>query len=296
MRATGKLLLIGALAGVIAAAPARAEQASSEYPAPCDASKVSKANVERAHTVYLSGKQFLDESNYDKAIGYFKDAYSIDCSVHGILPAIATAYERKGDKGAAVGALQEYMWRAPGAADHDVVERRIKNLNDQLSREQPPPPAPALPAPAVTSPAPAGSTAAPAAASAPPVAPVPSGPVETPSAATRSPVPWILVGVGGAAVVGGLVSYLVGVGDVSAAAKSCPDRRLCAQDVASQGNDGRTLETAGVIVGGVGLAAVVGGLYWHFVENVSSSPGQGGARVEPVIAPGYAGITLAGRL
>src|SRR4029077_15494932 len=121
-----------------ASAPAIAQQSGpSAYPAACDASKVTKSDVDRAHTVFLSGKQYLDESNYDKAISYFKDAYSIDCSVHAMLPIIATAYERKGDKAGAVRALEEYTKRAPNAPDHDVIERRIRNLKDQLAREQP---------------------------------------------------------------------------------------------------------------------------------------------------------------
>ncbi|HXN32458.1 MAG TPA: hypothetical protein VN894_11370, partial [Polyangiaceae bacterium] len=86
-----------ALAGLVIAVPVLAEQ-QSDYPLPCDGSKVSRSDVDRAHTVFLSGKQYLEESNYDKAISYFKDAYSIDCSVHAMLPIIATAYERKGDK------------------------------------------------------------------------------------------------------------------------------------------------------------------------------------------------------
>ena len=101
------------------------------------ASKVSKIDVERAHTVFLSGKGFLDESNYDKAISYFKDAYSIDCSVHGILPIIATAYERKGDKAEAIHALGEYILRVPNTPDREVIERRIRNLREQLAQEKP---------------------------------------------------------------------------------------------------------------------------------------------------------------
>jgi len=122
--------LLGLLGLPAVAVPALA-QTSSGYPAACEASKVSKGDVERAHTVFLSGKGFLDESNYDKAISYFKDAYSIDCSVHAILPIIATAYERKGDRASAVQALQEYQKRVPAAPDHDVIDRRIKNLQDQ---------------------------------------------------------------------------------------------------------------------------------------------------------------------
>ncbi|MGH7437565.1 MAG: tetratricopeptide repeat protein [Polyangiaceae bacterium] len=134
MRSCKPLYLALALAA-FASAPAIAQQSgASAYPAACDASKVSKSDVDRAHTVFLSGKQYLEESNYDKAISYFKDAYSIDCSIHAILPIIASAYERKGDKAEAVHALEEYQKRAPTAPDHEVMDRRIRNLKDQLAR------------------------------------------------------------------------------------------------------------------------------------------------------------------
>src|SRR5258708_29978060 len=154
MRSTCKPLLIVAFVGTVVAIPALAQQSSSDYPTPCEASKVSKGDVERAHTVFLSGKQFLEESNYDKAISYFKDAYSIDCSVHAMLPIIATAYERKGDKAEAVRALEEYLRRAPSAPDHDVIERRIKNLKDQVARDQAAASATAAAAPTATASAP----------------------------------------------------------------------------------------------------------------------------------------------
>src|SRR5579863_1780593 len=125
MRPTRKPLLAFAFLASVIAGPALAQQGPS-YPPPCDASKVTKGDVDRAHTVFLSGKQFLEESNYDKAISYFKDAYTIDCSVHGILPIIAAAYERKGDKREAIRALDEYQKRAPAAPDHEVIERRIR--------------------------------------------------------------------------------------------------------------------------------------------------------------------------
>ncbi len=154
-------LLVLVFAGMAVTVPGLAQEAT-DYPAPCDAAKVTKSDVDRAHTVFLSGKQYLEESNYDKAISYFKDAYSIDCSVHGMLPIIATAYERKGDKAEAVRALEEYLKRAQNPPDHDVIERRIRNLKDQLSRE-PPPPSPA-----------ASSASAPPAASSAPEAPAPT--------------------------------------------------------------------------------------------------------------------------
>jgi tetratricopeptide (TPR) repeat protein len=279
------------------AVPALAQQpASSGYPAPCDASKVTKADVDRAHQVFLSGKGFLDESNYDKAISYFKDAYSIDCSVHGILPIIATAYERKGDKASAIGALQEYLKRAPNASDREIIERRIKNLQDQLSHEQPTATATAPTATATATAQPsatATSTAAPTATTTAtaPTATSTGGP--PPPEAEHSVWPWVLVGVGGAAVVTAAVLYPIGASDVSSADSACPSRHNCPTSVADQGNSGRTLETVAVVSGSVGLAAIAGGLVWHFVLEQPASPATG-THVTPVVAPGYAGLGVGG--
>jgi len=272
---------------------AQSGSSSSGYPAACDPKTVSKADVDRAHTVYTSGKGFLDESNYDKAISYFKDAYSIDCSVHAILPIIATAYERKGDKASAITALQEYLKRAPNADDREKVERRIKNLQDQMST--------AVVASAPTASASATASAPPSATAAP--APPPSATATATSSATAAPppesgghsvAPWIVVGIGGAAVVAGVVLYAVGNGDVNSAANACPSRVNCAQSVADQGNNGRTLDTVGIIVGAVGLAGVAGGLVWHFLEPTGSSASTG-ASLTPAVAPGYAGLNLGGK-
>ncbi|HTQ43463.1 MAG TPA: hypothetical protein VMI75_11950 [Polyangiaceae bacterium] len=291
-------LLFAAFAVSVVAVPALAQQAgSSGYPAPCPASQVSKSDVDRAHTVFLSGKGFLDESNYDKAISYFKDAYSIDCSVHAILPIIATAYERKGDKQSAVGALQEYLKRVPNAPDHEVIQRRINNLQDQIAQEK----ATATAVPTASAP-PVASTAAPTAtATTSPTAPTATA--EPTSTATAPPTtegghsvtPWIVVGVGGAAVVAGVVLFAVGAGDISTAEKTCPVHDNCNDPNAqSTGNSGRTLETVGVVAGAVGVAAVAGGLLWHFLET-PGAPSTTGATVTPVVAPGYAGLGLGGR-
>jgi hypothetical protein len=288
------MLLVLALAGMAIAVPALAQQSSSAYPAACDASKVSKSDVERAHTVFLSGKGFLDESNYDKAISYFRDAYSIDCSVHGILPIIATAYERKGDKASAVQALQEYLKRVPGAPDREVVERRIRNLQDQMG------------AAAATSATPTASAtvSAPPTATAVPTGTVTTQPTQTATAPTssatstppetggHSAVPWIVVGIGGAAIVTGVILLVVGSSDVSTAQGLCGGRSCPNQPDADQGNTGRTLETVGGIALGVGGAAVVGGLIWHFLEP--TGPASPAARLAPVVSPGYAGLSFHG--
>jgi len=295
MRPSKPLYLALTLAAFIAV-PAVAQQSSgtSTYPAACEASKVSKSDVDRAHTVYLSGKQYLDESNYDKAISYFKDAYSIDCSVHGLLPIIAGAYERKGDKAEAVHALEEYQKRAPTASDHDMVERRIRNLKDQLAREQPAATGTGT-APTATASAPptATVTGAPTATTAPTATAAPtstSQPVASDQGGGHSIAPWILVGGGAVVAVAGVIMLSVGSGDVSAAETACQGaNHVCtnASD-AQKGNDGRTLETVGVIGLVVGGAAAAGGLIWHFTEP-TSKPASAALHVTPVFSPASAG-------
>jgi hypothetical protein len=292
LRPQALTLVLAVGGGTALATSALGQEPAAEYPSPCDASTVTKGDIDRAHTVFLSGKDFLEESNYDKAISYFKDAYAIDCSIHAILPIIATAYERKGDKAAAIRALQEYVKRAPSAPDHDTIERRIHNLADQIAHEPPPAPSAsaAPPAPSASVPAPPPSVAPPA--SAAPAASTPAPGVASPEPQHgASPAPWILVGVGGAAVIGGVVLYGVGISDVNSAVDACPTRSHCSSGVADQGNRGRSLEAAGGIVGGIGIAAVGGGLLWHFLTRSNdSSPA-------PTVSfgPGSGSVSLAGR-
>jgi hypothetical protein len=58
------------------------------------------------------------------------------------------------------------------------------------------------------------------------------------------------------------------------------------------GNTGRTLEGIGITVGAVGIAAVAGGIIWHFVEPAGSP--KTGTTVTPVISPGYGGLAVGG--
>jgi hypothetical protein len=286
MRSTRKPLLFLVLVGMAFAVPALA-QSPSTYPAACDASKVSKVDVERAHTVFLSGKGFLDESNYDKAISYFKDAYSIDCSVHGILPIIATAYERKGDKAEAIHALGEYILRVPNTPDREVIERRIRNLREQLAQERPTATGVATAPTATTTGVPSATTTAPTAS---------TGAPPPPSIVEHSAAPWVLVGVGGALVVTGALLLVVGSGKVSTANSTCPGHTGCAQSVADSGNAGRTMETVGIIGGVAGIVGVGAGLVWHFTEGGAAQTASTSPRpyVTPVVTPGFAGMSLGG--
>jgi hypothetical protein len=106
----------------------------------------------------------------------------------------------------------------------------------------------------------------------------------------------VLIGVGGAAVVTGVIVYAVGAGAISSAQSACGgQRKLCPASVANQGNGGRTAEDVGGVVGGVGLAAAAAGIVWKLVGSGGSSASTG-ASIAPVFAPGYVGLNVGGAL
>jgi hypothetical protein len=245
----------------------------------------------------MAGKGSFDEADYTTAINYFKDAYRRDCTKNELLEIIARGYELKGDRREAVHALETYVDRAPTAPDVDIQKRHIANLKREIAEAA---------ASSSTSASASASVAPPASASAAPsasaiasVAPTTEPPPSPPPAGHTLP-PWIVVGVGGAALITGGVLYLVGSGNVSSAENNCPAPSHtgpnCTAPEASSGNSGRTLESVGVVAGSVGLAAVAGGLIWHFMEPASSSTTQmGKPLVVPQVGPGYAGVGVGGR-
>jgi hypothetical protein len=301
MRASFRSLTVVALIGTAAAVPAYAQSSGggdatmSSYGA-CP-NKPSQADTDAAHGAYMAGKGSFDEADYTTAINYFKDAYRRDCTKHELLPIIARAYEAQGNRREAIHALETYLERVPNAGDADTQRKKIANLKREIADQ-----------PSAT---PAASAAPPATASAMPsasAAPVPSvtataAPTSEPLTAqtsSHSIAPWVVVGLGGAALITGAVLYVVGSSNVSSSESDCPPPNHtgpnCTTSDASSGNSGRSLETVGVVAGSVGIAAVAGGLLWHFMEPTSSSPQQTGKPlVVPQVAPGYAGVGVIGR-
>jgi hypothetical protein len=305
MRASFRSLMVLGLLGTAAAVPAYAQSSSSDAAlttyAACSG-KPSQADTDAAHGAYMAGKGSFDEADYATAVNYFKDAYRRDCTKHDLLPIIARAYELQGNRREAIHALETYLDRVPTAPDAEVQKRHIANLKREIS-EQPT----ATPSASVV-PSASASASPSATASALPIPPVPAAstaptsepPAAAPPPSSHSIVPWVVVGVGGAALITGAILYGVGGGKVSSAENDCPAPNhtglSCTTTDASNGNSGRSLETVGVIAGSVGIAAVAGGLLWHFMEPSSSSRQQTGTPfVTPQVAPGYAGLGVTGR-
>jgi tetratricopeptide (TPR) repeat protein len=214
-----------ALATVPALAESPASTQTQGYPT-CSKT-VSPGESEQAHQKYIAAKQDYDEGNYDSAIRRFRDAYALDCTKHELLIIISASYERQGNRKDAVAALEAYVARSPSAPDLATYQAKIENLNKQIAL------APAPPA-------------------------APPAQVETQG---HSALPWVVVGVGGAAAVVGLV--LLGGGGWLWAQKNAADAaRLAAfvhglageklAEVASEG--WRASDVAEAVPGVVGSA------------------------------------------
>lgn len=290
-------LVRGAAAVAVASAPLWAAStlawadAPPAFP-PCT-KEPSAADVEGAAGSHRAAKAYYERGEYDKAVQLWRDAYSFDCSKPAVFLNMGNAYEKKGDKAAAVAMFETYLARAPkDAPDTGTISAKVANLKAALANE---------PAPAAT---------APTAPTAP--APAPTQPDVLPPAPGERPygvVPWIVAGAGVAAVGAGVVVAIIGQGKVSQAEEDCGgsrgkckgqpgDGKEQIQKYIDDGNSGRTLTTTGIIVAGVGGAALAGGLIWQFAFNKpqpTAASLERGVRLAPLVSPQHQGLVFSGR-
>jgi hypothetical protein len=243
--------------------------------------KPTAADQEGAKGAHKAASQFYDRGDYEKAIRYWTDAYSFDCTAHGVLINIANAYEKQGDKAAAVTALETFLKRT---GNDPTIEEKIKNLKQSMA---PPPPTTATAAASASVAPTAAPTVIPSAA---PVAP-PAGP--KPYGYT----PFIVAGGGaGVALIGGILLG-VGTGAISSVNASCPNRACSSQADVDKGNAGRIEQGVGATGLVLGLAAVGGGLAWEFLFNKprpAAPSAKVGVHLLPVAGPHDAGLSVLG--
>jgi tetratricopeptide (TPR) repeat protein len=285
-------VVIGASALLLVAGAALADNPA---PFPECTKTPSADDVEAAKQSHTIATSRFNLQDWDKAIEFWRQAYGLDCTAHALLVNIANAYEKKGDKRAAVAALETYLVRATGAPDLVKVNERVVDLKKSLE-----------PAPTATATATATATVIPTA-TATATAPPPSG------ARPFGPIPLVVAGVGGAIAIVGAILIPVGLGPYNEAFVDCPDPSDCDDPaVRDKANNGRVLWNAGGALLGVGVAAAAGGLGWHFLFNkpqpVASAPAappKGAAPkptptkarldVMPVVSPQVGGVVVTGK-
>lgn len=264
-----------ALAQSASTSSASSSSDASSYPS-CVGRTITPAESEAAHTIYLAGRVQYDDSNWDAAIAQFREAYRRDCNRHELLVILSRAYEANHDRQEAINALQTYLDRVPAnGPDVPGLQSRLANIKAALAAEK------KKQAAATTEP-----------------------PREEREPRHHTPYPWILVGVGGAAMVTGGVLF--------AARPSFPDgcnrstNRCDPGPNFDQIRKDAQLHTnmgwwgTGLLIGG-GVAAV-GGLVWYLLEPTDPAPEKTDKpaartikpRVLPSFGPGFAGAALGG--
>ncbi len=304
MSVSPKTLLLASSFAAVVAAPCflRVGDARAQAPAltnyPVCTSKPTAQDTDAARSAYMLGKRFFEESDYSSASHNFTDAYKLDCTKPELLLNVARANELLGNRAEAVHALETYMQRSTtlGPDEKTSLQRRIDNLKAAIAAQAP---AAAPPVTAPTAPVAPPPTAPPPVATTAPPPPPPPPPAE---GQQHTVAPWVITGVGGAAVIAGGVMFLVGTSDVSTAEKTCDlsgtakcPNTSAGQSAASTGTTGNTLKDAGggLFIGGLVVAA--SGLIWHFFEPTGPAKTDAPkASVSPVFGPGYTGASVVG--
>jgi tetratricopeptide (TPR) repeat protein len=266
-----------ALALLAMPAIAHAEEPTKSYP-DCGR-EPTDAEVNAAKGAFQAGQASFNEADYARAIDYWEDAFRRDCTANPLLLNLARAYELAGRKRQAVVALETYLAREPNSGEKDQINRRIEVLKKKIAEEDataaatPPPPPPSTGTAPVNGPQPA----------------------ETPAADKRgySPWPWVLIGVGGAGTVLGVVGVVSNNKKLSDAEAACPSRMGCDASITDKGNKARSGLTTSGVIAGVGVAVAAGGVVWLIIDhkNVNQS---NQARLTPLVGQGFAGLSFDG--
>lgn len=275
------LVAVGAL--TLAASAFGAEDT---HPYPECTHEASDADLTAAKAAFQAGNVSFNEADYPRAILYWEDAFRRDCTAHPLLLNLARAYELNGQKQQAVAALETFLEREPNSSERAQIQRRIEVLKKQIDAEQ------------AAAPKAAAVAAAPAPAQPPPAAPAPAQnntvvPSEHPK--SKSVVPLVIAGVGGAMfIVGGLV-FLDASKKVKDFETICgPKHDQCPEGYdTGPANAAAKRETAGGVVSLVGLPILAGGIIWYLVQGSPAKTAT--ATVTPAIAPGYYGVAVNSR-
>jgi tetratricopeptide (TPR) repeat protein len=179
---------------------------------------------------------------------------------------IYLAYRDAGDNAKAAEALRNYLTRVEQVDNRGHLEARLASL-DRLVQEEQARKEQARAEAAASGVAEPAQAAEPAATGDQPAEPPPAG--ESPSI-----VPYVLLGVGGAMMIGGVVTGLMASSKHSELEEQCPNNP-CDASLQDLADDGQTLAlTADVLLfGGIAVAAT-GGVLWFLNRNASGGSGE----------------------
>ncbi len=105
------------------------------WAAPAAAQNATQADEEAAKAHFLAGSAYYEQANYADAVKEFNEAHRLSKRAD-LLYNISVCYERLGHWDDAIAALQQYLTERPNAADRAVIESRIKNFETRRDAEK----------------------------------------------------------------------------------------------------------------------------------------------------------------
>lgn len=253
-------------------------------------SGISQADRREAKRLFNQAHLAYRRGDYEEAILRWQESYDLSQEPL-IFLSIANAYERLGDSAQTLDYLKKWRGKAP-RREHEELDGRIERLEVRVreqeakrkkEQEQATPPAAEVPDDGK------------------PEGEVPPDDDEDDSGdvAVWPVVGWSLVGVGGAAVIAGLVVDAVAAAARPVEQDACVnqgDKLYCRESLGADIDASNTLAIAGDVTWIAGTVLAAGGVVVLLTlaqdESDTSSDNDGDARVVPLVGPTGAGLLL----
>lgn len=225
-----------------------------------------------ARNEWKQGATAYEKGHFDVAIQRFEKAYELDPSPIYLFN-LGQAYRKKGDAPHALENLRAYLEKKPDAPNRALVEDLIRELEPKVAPSPAPTPAPApAPPPRIV---------------ASPAAPPPLVVTATPEAKPR---PWTHDGVGLVLAGGGVLATGAGVVMLfhSSGLRSDAESTVDEDQALDKNSSAGTFRTAGLVVTGIGVAALTAGIVKLFV--LRETP-RGEVQAAVSAAPGWIAVS-----
>ncbi len=224
------LMLSLGVSHVAGAQDAPVEGGASASTAPASTATAPATDETEARALFAAGSSAFDAGRFGDALRDFARAYALS-DRPAFLYNIAIAYEHLGRMQLALEHYTKYRDALPDAENRGEVDERIRRLTPLAEEE-----------------AQAEAEAR----------------EREQSARHVGPWPWVVVATGGALLVAGVIVHVAG--QVDAMHVESPSEPLPRwADVMDAAARAPTLMNTGIVLGAVGLSALVGGLVWAFV-------------------------------
>ena len=89
-----------------------------------------------AKSAYKVGQISFQEADYNRAILYWEDAFTRDCTALALLLNLARAYELNGQLNYAINALEAYLEREAAVKNRPAIEKRIAKLRQRSEAQK----------------------------------------------------------------------------------------------------------------------------------------------------------------